>query len=76
MSTCKTCRHFHPDPVESDPGQGQCRRFPPTLVAVVTTQIHDVTNKPVQQIVPISRFPITSEELACGEHVPAIALMS
>lgn len=54
---------------------GQCRRNPPTLCMVVTTHI-DESNMPRQQIVPVARYPTVSEELWCGEHTIAIALMS
>lgn len=52
MEQCLFCRHFRAD-IEDEDGLGECRRFPPVVVA--------------DEDGAYSAFPLIDEEQVCGE---------
>lgn len=69
--TCGNCRFF--DLKDKNTGAGECRRFPPTVIAgewitrkpITTNQMADAL---VNQVANIAgQFPPTTRDLWCGE---------
>lgn len=58
MDQCLVCAHFLAD-VEDEEGLGQCRRYPPVVVA--------------DENGPYSVFPLIDEEQACGEFAGKVS---
>jgi len=57
---CYSCRHFH----ELSPQYGECRRFPPQVVAVALKNEYEMEYTEVQ-----SQYPALSTTAhGCGEH--------
>lgn len=59
--TCKTCRWWdvYKQETEADPGEGHCRRFPPTYIG---------SGGGISMI--DFCFPIVLNDDRCGEHQP------
>jgi hypothetical protein len=61
---CHTCQYW----VSGDGELGHCHRFPPVLVAIVTTDFdHGISQGSVSTEVE-TRHPVTGKYDYCGEH--------
>ena len=58
VGTCATCKHWAVN-VRATPGDGVCKRYPPTLIPLVRPEGIQLT----------SHFPPCKSSEGCGEYV-------
>jgi hypothetical protein len=63
---CSDCKHYH----KTDIAQGECRRYPPMLIALpVSSQVGFRTTPQLAGM-----FPPTKGDNWCGEHEKKVTL--
>lgn len=62
-NSCSTCRYFLPDA-----GNGECHRYPPTVVLEKVEVDYDERCYPIYEIQPQSYFPEVNPIDVCGEY--------
>lgn len=68
QNTCESCLYYEPESVirGGQPGQGVCRRYPPSVNVVATTQGG----------MTLCNFPIVKKDAWCGEYCHVTSLIT
>lgn len=77
MNRCEACKYFSPGaavgPQGVEPGQGECRRYPPRVAGLIQQQ-HKITGQ--GGIGCMTAFPTVNAKMWCGMFEVRVVLAS